>query len=173
MTGQLVLSLAPAATGSGFGTQAVRADTPTPVLTQGDDLGAGRRLKQVLGRLVAVPLLIALVAANWLHAEAMIRAEPVPPSVPIADLLVRELPPGAALTIAADPTFHLERELFFRTGDAFRMKTAWWDDAWPDLEGEPLVIYMPSAEDLAKLDERFPGGRLFELEKHALWLPPE
>jgi len=122
-------------------------------------------------RLVAAPLLIVLVAANWLHAEAMVRAEPVPPSVPIADLLVRELPPGTALTIAADPTFHLERELYFRTGNSFRIRTGWWDDVKDDLNGEPVVVYMPSFDNLLELAERFPGGRLFEFEKYAVWLP--
>ena len=129
-------------------------------------------LRALPGRLVPGAVLAALLCANWLHAEAMIRAEPMPPSVPIAQLLVRELPPGTNLTIAADPTFHLERELFFRTGNAFRMETGWWDDISEDLEGEPVVLYMPSAESLAELDRRFPGGRLFELEKHAVWLPP-
>jgi hypothetical protein len=130
-----------------------------------------RAVRAMPSRLVAAPLLIVVLAANWLHAEAMIRAEPVPPSVPIADLLVRELPPGVALTIAADPTFHLERELFFRTGDRFRIKTGWWDDVRDDLNGEPVVIYMPSVGNLLELAARFPGGRLFEFEKYAVWLP--
>jgi hypothetical protein len=126
---------------------------------------------RAMPRLVVAPLLIVFVAANWLHAEAMVRAEPVPPSVAIADLLMRELPAGAELTIAADPTFHLERELFFRTGNSFRMTTGWWDDVKDDLHGEPVVMYLPSPENLLEFADRFPGGRLFELEKHAVWLP--
>jgi hypothetical protein len=124
-------------------------------------------------RLVAAPLLAVLLAANWLHAEAMIRAEPLPASVPIAELLVREVPPGSDITIAADPTFHLQRELFFRTRDAFRMRTGWWENIRDDLRGEPVVLYMPSDESLAMLDLLFPGGRLHSFEKHAVWLPPE
>lgn len=52
------------------------------------------------------------------------------------------------------------------------MKTRWWDDVAPELNGEPVVIYMPAFFDLSTLDERFPRGRRIDFEKHAVWLPP-
>jgi hypothetical protein len=54
--GQLIATLTPRGSpASGAGTQAVEPLTPTPLLVKGDDLGAGRKLTRVLGRLVALP----------------------------------------------------------------------------------------------------------------------
>lgn len=53
--GQLVATVAPgASTASAARALAAAAPNPVPLLVKGDDLGSGRKLKQVLGRLVAL-----------------------------------------------------------------------------------------------------------------------
>jgi hypothetical protein len=66
VVGQLVASLTSgASTASVVRTQAASPGMPTPLLTKGDDLGSGRKLQQVLGRLVPIGPSRDLFAAQF------------------------------------------------------------------------------------------------------------
>lgn len=120
----------------------------------------------------------ALVAVNWLAVTRMIELEGPKPTEAVARYLVAHAAPGAHLTISADPVFHLQRELYFRTHDRFRVTTGWFGDVLPTLGDGPIVVYAPQPSDAAALRERFPDWTYVSdvdglvLDKYLIVLPP-
>jgi hypothetical protein len=130
---------------------------------------------------LALPLLGAavLVLVNWAALERMIELDGRKPTVAVASYLMTHAEPGAHVTIAGDPVFHLQRELYFRTGDRFRFKTGWFGDVVGELGGGPIVVYAPQDDQVAQLRARFPGWSFVDevdglkLDKYLVVLPPK
>jgi 4-amino-4-deoxy-L-arabinose transferase-like glycosyltransferase len=128
----------------------------------------------------ALPLVgtAAFVVVNWLAVDRMIQLDGPKPSVAIAHYLLGHAAQGAHVTISADPVFHLQRELYFRTGDRFAFRTGWFPDVAPTLGDGPVVVYAPQADQIAQLRERFPDWTFvsyvdgMELDKYLIVMPP-
>jgi hypothetical protein len=105
-------------------------------------------------------LALALWGANLRSLEAMLANETPSASVSIARYLAEQVPPGTRIVIAADPVYHLGRELTFRTGGAYRFETAWFADALGRMDGGPAIVFYPEGDQLEQLQRRFPQMRL-------------
>ena len=119
-----------------------------------------------------------LVAANLVALDRMIRVDGPKASESIASYLMAHVRPGAHVTIAADPVFHLQRELYFRTGNRYRFTTGWFWDVSPTLDDGPVIVYAPEIGQVAEIERRFPDWAVVDtidgqpLVKYVVVLPP-
>lgn len=79
----------------------------------------------------------------------------------IAQYLLKNIPRGSTVSIAAFPAFHLGQELVFRTNNGYRFVS--------DYRGETLIILNPAPSVLSQLSKEYPDHRVItELENVSL-----
>jgi hypothetical protein len=105
---------------------------------------------------VALVLALGLHGANLQSLREMLAHEDAQPSVYVAAFLERNVAPGSHVVIAADPAYHLSRELTFRTGGRYTFETDWFPKIEAKLGNGPAIVFWPEGDQLDRLRARYP-----------------
>jgi dolichyl-phosphate-mannose-protein mannosyltransferase len=130
-------------------------------------------MAQRLGATLVVLAMAAFVALNLTRAYAMAAPDQSPDSVLIYRYLQERLPPEKNVPIAFDPSYHLGKELFFRTGGR-RFVTEPLSKVLDDPTVHVFILAYPDDGKLGRLFEVYPSALLIfqvdgvRLEHHAI-----
>jgi 4-amino-4-deoxy-L-arabinose transferase-like glycosyltransferase len=130
-----------------------------------------------------IAIVITFAVINVQSAETMVRAEEeisgLLDSVPITEFVEQGAPPGSRIVISAFWNYHLRQEILVRTGEAYEVEVKPFDRALDAADDHVIVLWRPSPEQLERLREEHPHGKLIDavngtpLERHRIFVPGE
>lgn len=122
--------------------------------------------------IVFFPIVIIFALSNLMHVRTMINKDKTlypQNSRLIAEYLLKNIPRGSQISIAAFPSFHLQQELVFRTNSGYRFVSEDFSTIRSTYRGEPLIMLNPAPSALSQLSKEYPNHRMIaELENTSL-----
>lgn len=113
--------------------------------------------------------IIALALMNLRHTQTMIDKDKTlypQNSRLIAAYILKTVPLGSRIVIAAFPAFHLKQELVFRTNNAYRFDSEDSQAILTAYQGETLILLNPTPTALATLAKDYPKHRTINALEH-------
>lgn len=130
---------------------------------------------------ILIVILFIFLLTNFNSATEMIKKD-----VPISSLsdslyinsyLKKHIPKGTSILISAFPSYHLQKELFFRTNNSYTFVTNYFPSLLPLLKQNPMILLYPDTSQIQQLQRLFPRGKIIDnihgskLKHHILFIP--
>lgn len=117
-------------------------------------------------RCVLIPIIIIFALSNFKHVRTMIdRDATLYPqnSRLVAEYILKNVPQGSTVSIAAFPSFHLQQELVFRTNNTYVLNTEETQAILTKYHGETLILLNPTPITLKTLLKAYPNYRAINI----------
>lgn len=126
-------------------------------------------------------LLVVYIGTNFNDAQEMIRNEEftttdLHDSVYIASFINSNVKKEKTIYISAFPAYHLQRELFFKTGGDYKFVTNYFPSVRPFIKGNILIIHNPTDINNRGPIQQLPNGIMlntingYTLKHHAVFI---
>lgn len=132
---------------------------------------------------ILIVILFIFALTNLNSATEMIKKD-----VPISNLsdslyinsyLRKHVSKGTTILISAFPSYHLQKELFFRTNNSYTFVTNNFSSLLPLIKQNPMILLYPDTSQVQQLQRLFPRGKMIDtidgsrLKHHTLFISRE
>lgn len=137
------------------------------IITGGLEFLASRLKKKNLKLILLPSIILIFILTNLLHAYSMVEADKkisiLTDSYYIEHFIKKTLNGDNRILISAYPAYHLGKELFFRTNNAYSIKTDYFPhQAQAFRKGDLLILHYPEDEQIKTLRTMYPNGKVIE-----------
>lgn len=131
---------------------------------------------------LVIALLLIFCLTNFKSAITMIKEDKkisiLTDSVYISSYIEENVPKGSMILISAFPSYHLQRELIFRTRNSYKFTTNYFPEILPFTDkNNILILHYPDSSQIQQLYSNFPNGKIINtingsnLKIHAIFIP--